>query len=61
MKTYYTTSQKRRYDRTKRAWDVIRTLAGVRQGSTDVYEADRLLDAIERGTAIVTVEWEKGD
>ena len=53
----YTPTLKRRYDRTKRAWEIVKALAGVRQGSQDVYEADILLEAIEQGRAKVTVEW----
>ena len=55
----YTPTLKRRYDRTKRAWEIVKALAGVRQGSQDVYDADLLLEAIEQGRAKVTVEWNK--
>ena len=53
----YKGTNARRYERTKRAWEVVKALAGVRLGSQDVYEADILLDAIEKGIAIVSVEW----
>ena len=53
----YTPTLKRRYGRTKEAWEIIKTLAGVRPGSQDVYAADILLEAIKNGTAKVTVEW----
>ena len=53
----YTSTLKRRYDRTKRAWEIVKALAGVRPGSQDVYEADRLLEAIEQGRATLTVKW----